>query len=331
MKKMQYWSDDNNFGDALNPYIQRAFGIKAKCSPAEYADFICIGSSMERLLANSLVSHYISDDPIEVFSTGFHFPVGEHKWYKNITFPERFARNVNIRALRGKLSLQRAEAALGTSLNNVVLGDGGLLTSLIFDSAKEKKYRLGIIAHMTEKKHPIFKAIQKNIKNSIILDIYSTPDRFIKKLTQCEAIISTALHPIIVSDSYGIPNMWINLSKDSNISMYKFSDYYSVFNQEARFFDLNTHDFTEKDLEALKKNYSIKMDDVLKIQESLIQAHPYSKTITKLTFPHILYLNSRRIMRTAYRLIPHIKTSKRLRKPHRIFEFLTPFLYDVIS
>lgn len=320
MEKKQYWSDDNNFGDALNPYIQRAFGIKVKCCPAEYADMICIGSSMERLLNNSLVSKYIIKNPIDVWSTGFHFPVGEHKWYKNITLPESFARNVNIRALRGKFSLERAENALSSSLSDVVLGDGALLTSLIFDSAKEKKYRLGIIGHMSEKNHPIFKAINRTIKDSIIINIYDTPDRFINKLTECEAVISTALHPIIVADSYNIPNMWINLSQDNKISMYKFSDYYSVFNLEAAYFDLNKHTFTEQNLEDLKANYQIRKDDILNIQKNLIQAHPYSQTITKLSSSQILYLNSRRIMKVLYRLIPHIKTSKRLRKPYRIIE-----------
>jgi hypothetical protein len=322
MTKKQYWWDSNNFGDALNPYIQRAFGIKVKCCPAEYADLICVGSSMERLLANSLVSKYIIKKPIEVWSTGFHFPVGEHRWYKKITFPEKFARNINIRALRGKLSLQRAEEALDTKLNNVVLGDSALLTSKIFNPAKKKKYRLGIIAHMTENNHPIFKTIKENIKNSVIINIFSTPDRLIKKLTQCEAIISSALHPLIVADSYNIPNAWINLSKNNKISMYKFADYYSAFNHEAKYFDLNEHDFTENDLQNLKKNYSISKDDVLTIQNNLIQAHPYSQTIKKIAFFAILSLNSRRIMKKIYTLISHKETRRKLRKQYKVFPTL---------
>ncbi|MBN1325189.1 MAG: polysaccharide pyruvyl transferase family protein [Alphaproteobacteria bacterium] len=318
MKKNQYWADDNNFGDALNPYIQRAFGIKSKCCPAEYADLIGIGSSMERLLANSLVTDYIIQKTIEVWSTGFHFPIGEHKWYKDIVFPERFARNVNINALRGKLSLERTENAMGIKLENIALGDGALLINKIFKPAKNKKYRLGIVGHMTEKDNPIFKNINKRIGKSIILDIFDTPDKFIKKLTQCEAIISTALHPLVVADSYNIPNLWINLSKDSKISMYKFTDYYSVFGLDANYFDLNEREFTEKDLELLKKNYPVKKEDVLKIQEKLIGAHPFSHTVSKITFLQIMYLNSRRIMKALYRMIPNRKIKNRLRKQYKI-------------
>jgi pyruvyltransferase len=318
MQKLMYWANDNNFGDALNPYIQKAFGISAKCAPAEYSDLIGIGSSMERLLANSLVDSHVIKTPIDIWSTGFHFPVGEHKWYKDIELPETFARNVNIHALRGHSSLFRAEAILNKKLINTVLGDGGLLTNQVFKTEKEKKYKLGIVAHMSERKNPIFKSIKNNIPNSTILNIFSTPDKFIKKLNQCEAIISTALHPIIVADSYNIPNLWINLSKDKKISMYKFDDYYSVFNQKANYFDLTQNSFTQEDLNKIIKNYPIGKYAVEDIQNRLIQAHPYSQKMHFLTTTEIRNLNSKRINMFLYKFIPFTKLRRRLRKTNAI-------------
>ena len=316
--KTQYWCDDNNFGDALNPYIQMGFGVWSKCKPAEYANLICIGSSMERLLDNVLISKHINKNPIHVWSTGFHFPIHEHKWYHNIKFPEKFARNVTVHALRGKLSLERAENALGHKINNPALGDGALLTSLIFKPARRKKYRLGIVGHFTEHNHSVFKKIRKNIKNSIIINVKSRPNKFIKKLTQCDAIISSALHPLVVADSFGIPNLWINLSRDKNISMYKFTDYYSVFGLDAKYMDISLDEFTEKNLAELIQNYAVKSDDVLKIQKSLIAAHPFSHTVNYITPLQIFYLNGRRIMKIIYKFIPFPKLRHKLKYQYEL-------------
>lgn len=292
--RLHYWCDDNNFGDALNPFIQRAFGIKSiHTVKMGECDLIALGSSMERLLKGASEFGVISDCSINVWGTAFHFPVGEHKWYKKIELPEIFARSVRIHALRGKLSLQRARDAGATDLENVVLGDPGLLVNRIFPPARKKKYSVGIVAHFTEKENPIFKNVIKDIPGAIMLDIFDTPDVFIKKLTQCEVILSSALHPLVVADSYGIPNIWINASGDKNISMYKFTDYYSVFGLDAKYIDLNTKTITPNDIENIKSNYKISRTDVEKISNQLILAHPYSDRIRCLTRGEIFLLNVR--------------------------------------
>ena len=332
MKKiLQYYVNDDNFGDKLNPYIQRAFGIRVKCSPCEFADFIAVGSSMERLLEPRPYPQFLAKAHINIWGTGFHFPIGEHKWY-NITLPEKFARPVNVYALRGKLSLKRLSDILNLNTceqKKIILGDPGLLVNKIFKPAKHKRYRLGIVAHHTEKENPVYKNIQRNIKDSINLDIYWPVDLFIKKLTECEAVISSALHPLIVSDSFGIPNQWVNITRDANISMYKFYDYYSVFEKEAFFFDLQEIEFNEESLTKLKTNYSITLETVEDINKKLIQAHPYSNKVNFLTNFEIKQLNFFNYVRKFRKLILIPKFRKRFYQPWNITKTGNLFSYNL--
>lgn len=279
MKKRLYWWHSPNFGDALNPYIQKAMGQNVTHGAIDSCDIVSIGSLFEGLLKRK-DNRAFNAPPCYVWGAGFHFEKGKHLYQKDISMPEKFARKIIVKAVRGKLSLERVKEITGND-KKIAMGDPALLASKLFNISppKKKAYSVGIVSHFLEKNSKIFKDLNNNLKNSVIIDVEQEPLAFIKKILDCETIISTALHPIIIADSYGIPNQWINFS-ENNVSKYKFSDYYSVFDERAFYLDLNKIKVTDQTIEKIKQNYKIK--DVAGIQKDLIESHPFNIKIKKL-------------------------------------------------
>ena len=294
------WWDSNNFGDALNPYLFWAFGIKVSYAQANISDSLALGSVIERIFkgAHTHEENNFSQKPIDVWGSGVHFESGAHIEQPNIELPEVFIRTPKLFAVRGKITKKRIEEILGYNLpENLALGDPGLLINKVVKRSKKTKYELGIVAHFHDKDSPLIQQIKSSIQNSIIIDVQSDPVNFIKKLTQCKAIISTAMHPIIVADSYNIPNLWLSTG-NKKISSYKWDDYYSVFDiSPAPVFDLSQHTFDQNTLSQLKKNYSVTSFQIEKIQKELIESFPYASKLNTLGHLDILQLRWREIKR----------------------------------
>lgn len=300
-KKTLSWWDSNNFGDALNPYIFRAFGVDVSYAQSNTADAIALGSLMERIFkgAHTKNETYFSSIPIDVWGSGVHFESGEHIEQPDIELPEKLIREANFWAVRGEKTKGRIEAILGRELgNDFPLGDPGLLMNRIIKGSDEKKYDLGIVAHFHEKNSELILDISKNIPSSIVLNVNSDPVKFIKKLTQCRAIISTAMHPIIVADSYGIPNIWATTGNEK-ISSYKYKDYYSSLGiSNPPIFNLHENTFNFSQLIKLRETYSVDRKVIENLQLGLINSFPYSHRNEKLkllNFYDVAYLRWRQI------------------------------------
>ena len=55
----------------------------------------------------------------------------------------------------------------------------------------------------------------------------------IDKICSCRYIISSSLHGLILSDAYGIPNLWIRISDRVKGGDCKFLDYFSGVNRKT--------------------------------------------------------------------------------------------------
>ena len=86
------------------------------------------------------------------------------------------------------------------------------------------------------------------------LDIFDGVESFISQLTECQFILSSSLHGLIMADSFGIPNQWMVLSDKVEGKNFKFYDYYSVFDMPAPDF-VTLEDFTFCDIEKIAKDY----------------------------------------------------------------------------
>lgn len=258
-----------NFGDAVNPIlVERVFGIAYKSVPKTEAELIAVGSIMQRFTAENLVSSVqkMFYPFLHVWSSGF-IADEEYKYFK---------RNIDIYAVRGRLTKQKCEKILGKELD-IPLGDGGLLLSELLDRKVPKKYELGIIPHVADFKNPIFEKIKGAVNNSVIIDLSQEPMKVLKKIAACNCVISTAMHGLIAADSLGIPNKWIEVSDQIDGAGFKFRDYYSAFGLDGMAAKYLTPEesFYERDLKDVYDDYKIKMSDVEEIKKKLYNAFPF--------------------------------------------------------
>lgn len=133
-----------------------------------------------------------------------------------------------VQFVRGPRTNERLLSS-GISSSNLY-GDLGLLISEFYTPNVEKKFKLGLVPHYTEKSH-WFVSYCESIGVHIV-DIQQDPEDFINDLYSCENIISSSLHGIIASDSYGIKNKWIILSDRVLGKGFKFDDYHEGINSK---------------------------------------------------------------------------------------------------
>lgn len=106
-------------------------------------------------------------------------------------------------------------------------GDPALLVSKYYHPNVTKKYKYGIIPHFVDEANPVIQAVSKR-EDILIISManyghwHDIPDA----VCSCEMILSSSLHGLIVSDSYGIPNAWARFSNNIKGGDFKYFDYF---------------------------------------------------------------------------------------------------------
>lgn len=119
-----------------------------------------------------------------------------------------------------------------------VYGDPALLMPKIFNPKIKKSYKLGIVPHYVDKDDPILTSLAQS-EDVIIIDIQDpNPYNFLVKLMSCEAILSSSLHGVILSDAYNIPAQWVRLSDKLTGGSFKFQDYYQSVHRQQNHFEM---------------------------------------------------------------------------------------------
>ena len=247
-----YFVGNKNFGDRLNEDLLKYFNIKYKFTGRQNAKNIFIGSILDCGL---------KQDNVNVFGAGFI-----HKPDKDFKLPEK----LNLHCVRGKLTKKYISMITGKKLDNCLLGDPGLLCSRIFPQNENKIYDVGIICHYCDKKSPYLKNIKLMNKTYTFIDIQAPTQEVCKKINQCKFILSSAMHGLIASDSYGIPNQRIILT-DNNWGHgshfnFKFNDYYSIYENVSvpEAIDLKYCTISDDDIDKYRNNYNIPQNVISK-------------------------------------------------------------------
>lgn len=307
--KVFYWDGMKNFGDALNPLISnKIFNVPIEISEPKSCEAVFIGSLLDDFLYKGAFPWYklskrYSKESLKIWGTGF---INDSNKYvkRHFNLKETYFRTAEVFAVRGLYSKRRLEKILNKNLNNVTIGDPGLLASMLVDSSNvEKKYDIGFIPHHIEihgykqkrnieqeiegvipkAQHldfPIYRELESQCKNAIIIDMEANPIEIIKRVAECKTIVSTALHGLILADSLNIPNIW---SKASNLLIgndYKFKDYYSAFGENfvPECIDLHNFKIDINDLpQYIVEKYSIEKIKVDNIKQQLINSFPYKE------------------------------------------------------
>ena len=260
-----FFSNSNNFGDAINPYLFECItGKKAVHSKRYFAKFSGVGSILHNFTkAKTLESlyNYIAPE-IAVWGSGF---IAEAKSEKE-SFHNR---KIKFLALRGELSKIRVEKIIDEKLD-IPLGDPGLLFSRMIEKKITKKYSVAIVPHTADMDNVIFQELAENIPYSKIVSLRGNPIDVLHELASADFILSTAMHGLIAGDSLGIPNKWLEVSDKVIGNGYKFRDYYSVFGiKDASALRIDKANITPKDINDFALSYNIKQEKVKHIAENL--------------------------------------------------------------
>ena len=116
-----------------------------------------------------------------------------------------------------------------------VFGDPALLLPRFYTPQRmEKRYKLGIIPHVIDWDYGVMRKIRKERNDILVIDLahYDKWTDVIDQICSCEAIASSSLHGLIVSDAYNVPNCWITLSGKISGGLFKYFDYFSSVGRE---------------------------------------------------------------------------------------------------
>lgn len=207
---IKYFDFENNWGDSVNPYLfEKITGKKVVSSNVMYnflnrEEILGIGSIIVGDLSNYVI------------------------WGSGIMWEDIKLLNKpkEVLALRGLKTLKKIQEVGG---NCDVFGDPVLLFPEIFSSQNiEKKYKYGIVPHFKDKnKIGVQKIANLNDPEIKIIDIQNGIEEFVIDILNCENILSSSLHGLILAEAYGIPTCRLIFSEEMKGGDFKFFDYYS--------------------------------------------------------------------------------------------------------
>lgn len=179
-----YWHRSINFGDMISPYLLTKLKGDAIYSEPDSEDH-------KYVLTGSILSVNIKNATI--FGAGF------------VSEDEKFiGENVTVKAVRGVWSLDKISKQV--DISNILLGDPGLLLPYYYKPNVIKKYKLGITPHIMD-----YERTKDSSKQVIDLrmgeneTISEAVERVIYQINECESILSSSLHGLVVATAYGIP------------------------------------------------------------------------------------------------------------------------------
>ena len=251
-----------NYGDLMSKYLVEKISkkkVKTVSHPSKFPynffrkHYISIGSIISSANANSIV------------------------WGSGIIKKCDSIANADFRAVRGPKTRQRI-IEMGYDCPEKY-GDPALLLPKYYQKKDICKYELGIIPHYVD-----YEAVHHHFKDEKTVKVIDLLTKDIEKTTdeimECEKIISSSLHGVIVSQAYQIPALWVKFSDKLFGDDIKFQDYFDSVNiKTSNSIHLDVSELGVEDLnKILKENSSILMieDSALKrCQDDLITSCPF--------------------------------------------------------
>ena len=206
-----WWSKGpppGNFGDVLTPLLVEHF-----------TDHVCVFTN----------KNTPSDTPV-LFGTGSILALAENNtviWGSGMmraSDREKVKRDATYLSVRGPRTyeiLQERHVKCPP-----IFGDPALLMPEVYNRTDlPKRFEYGMFAHYvdTEQVEGWYRYDQTV---TIINPLNSNPLQVIAKVLQCERVISSSLHGVIIAHAYGIPVIWVRHSDKLNGDGIKFHDHF---------------------------------------------------------------------------------------------------------
>ena len=197
-----WWDGHANFGDALTPWLLERYGLVPLLTEPGRAELVGVGSILE---------HLPHDFGGTIWGSGLLHG-------KRLELP-----NATALALRGHLTKER----LGVR-DDVALGDPGILVSRHLPRPRTR-WTLGVVPHGFHDRSPVVRDIAARYPSEVrVFDTRDSPDRVLRGIAQCGAVVSTSLHGLITADAFGVPAGWAQFDPPLWGADFKFRDYESV-------------------------------------------------------------------------------------------------------
>lgn len=218
---MGYRGSSENWGDDINRYF------------IEYiSDLTILAKNVSRIYRNIDVTNYLCIGSV----LGLYDNPQMNVWGSGL-----ISNNIKVRQPIGRIysvrgPLTRAELIKQGIDCPQIYGDPALLVSRYYKPNVNKKYKLGIIPHYCDEDNIYLKNFVEKRDDVVIIRMrhYSNWKDVPDMICSCEFVISSSLHGLIVSDSYGIPNLWVSFSDKITGGKFKFLDYFASVNREEQ-------------------------------------------------------------------------------------------------
>jgi pyruvyltransferase len=209
---MKFWwptiPRPGNMGDILTPAILKAAGVKFSYgADREFLEAIMIGSFAKFAVPNT-----------HVFGTGI------------MSKPNKLNPLAKWHWVRGPLTRDNVIRDGGSCPQ--LYGDSAMLLPLVLGDIQsdiKKCHRVGIMPHYVD-----FERVNATYGGNyrVINILNANPIEVVKSILECEKIISSSLHGLIVAHTYNIPAAWIKFSNKLSGDDSKFYDHYRACGTE---------------------------------------------------------------------------------------------------
>ncbi len=157
-----------------------------------------------------------------------------HVWGTGVMHPDLGAGSVcpgNVYALRGRLTYSAMKRS-GIAIGDVPLGDPAYLAPRLLgiERAMAPKFRAGLVCHYVDRSHPVLRRMMRE-SGVADLNVHESPDVFLARMAECETVLSTSLHGLVLAEALGIPSVWIEAGDEVAGGGFKFRDWFSTTRQ----------------------------------------------------------------------------------------------------
>lgn len=283
-----YWSERENYGDYLSPFIvQKLTGCKIRSKDVCYLQKPLTIILREFLIKGNLnlkLSHRFLPFQKNYVCIGSILGQGNknsHYWGSGYLRKTEGSVSGTIHAVRGFLSkeivLKSKNNHLAKINGDIAVGDPALLLPMFIPPTRTKTYKYGIIPHYVD-----YNYFNENFGDKyLVVDLSSSDvETITKEITSCERILSTSLHGLIVAHAYNIPALWIELNEIlPGSNGFKFKDYLSTVGLAYEpFGDVFNLLNNQRDLDKLFKDNNVlalPTVDLEVIRNRLLNAAPF--------------------------------------------------------
>ena len=157
-----------------------------------------------------------------------------------------------------------------------VYGDPALLLPNYYHPEVAKKYKFGIVPHYNDYK--AMSQLYVNQDDVLVIDLMTNDiEAVTRQFLQCEKVVSTSLHGIIVSHAYQIPAVWVQFSDKLFGDGIKFQDYFESVEMQSYVPSINSEKMTNSDMEQLFESYPSlpKVEQIEALKRGLMAVCPF--------------------------------------------------------